>query len=247
MKILAVDVGNSEVKRAIIDDGVVGVVQRDATRDIDGFVDQIAGQELPVVLCSVRSVVSSRIKEALELQKKTKLIYEVSSKTDNPVSGFYDGIGADRVAEISAAWSDYGGKRPVAVVGLGTATTITAASSAGKFKGGFITLGLGAVCSTLSDALPELPAIDPREAKILDPAQDTYSSIARGTVAAHAGIIEKWVTIFKHQIGDDLAVVATGGWSAFLSPWLDCLDKVDPQLTLRGIWTVYKAASKQRG
>ena len=246
MKILAVDVGNSEVKRVSIDDGAIGIVQRNATRDIDNFVDEIAKQDLPVVLCSVRSAVTSRIKEALARENK-ELNYEITDANANPVSGFYKGIGGDRIAEVSAAWLEFGGNRPVAVIGLGTATTISAASSEGEFKGGFITLGLGAVCSTLSNALPELPTIDPREARSLEPAFDTYSNLCRGAVAAHVGIVKEWISLFKKDLGDDLAVLATGGWSEFVSARCDCFDKVDPLLTLKGIWAVYKASNRPQG
>lgn len=243
MKILAVDVGNSEIKRAVIEDGLIGAVQRCSTRDSESIMDEISASEFPVVLCSVRSHVSRNIKIALENRSK-QLAMELTPRVFEPVSGFYEGIGADRIADISAAWLDYDGSRPVAVIDLGTATTITAASRAGKFKGGFITLGLGTICAKLTEALPELPVIDPRQAKTLEPAYDSYSAICRGTVAAHIGIIEQWISVFKAEMGDDLAVVLTGGWSEFISPFCKAIDKVDPTLTLRGVWSVYKHSIK---
>ncbi len=239
MEILAVDVGNSEIKRAIILDGKIDTVTRDPTTEINRVAEEIAFGHLPVALASVRIDASNRIKTALEDQGR-KLALEISSKIDNPVSGFYSGMGADRIADISAAWSEYDGKRPVVVIGLGTATTVTSSSTSGMFKGGFITLGLGAVCSALTEALPELPAIDPRQAKTLEPGTDVYSSICRGTVSAHVGIVEEWITVFKRTLGDDLAVVATGGWSELIGPMCCCVEKVDPLLTLRGIWTLAK-------
>jgi type III pantothenate kinase len=240
VKILAVDVGNSEIKRAHIKDGVIGQVKRDPAGEIDRIANEIASGELPVTLSSVREHATSKIKAALK-RKQKELILEVDHQIDNPVSGFYSGMGADRIADISAAWTKHEGK-PVLVVGLGTATTCTAASSSGLFKGGFITLGLGATCASLTVSLPELPPIDPRQARSLEPGFDPYSSLCRGTVSAHVAIVEEWVTLFRRQIGSDLVVVATGGWSELLAPHCCSIHEVDPYLTLRGIWTITNAS-----
>lgn len=243
MKLLAVDIGNSEIKQAVIENGVVGDVVRTSTTEIDEVARQLVSAKIPIALCSVRSKASAKIREVLA-QNKRPPAFEIDSRIEEPISGFYEGIGADRVAEISAAWSEFDGKRPVAVIGLGTATTITSASRAGVFKGGFITLGLGSTCATLTEALPELPAVDPRQARSLEPGFDVYSSICRGTVIAHLGIIDEWVKVFRRQLGDDLAVVATGGWSQLLAPWCYCFEKVDPHLTLRGIWTIFNSVQR---
>ncbi len=242
MNLLAVDVGNSEIKRAIISGGKIENIQRDATAEIGRVAKEIAAQEMPVALSSVRSQANYQINAALA-EKGRKLCLLIDSSIQNPVRGFYDGMGADRIADICAAWAEYGGKRPVAVIGLGTATTITAANRDGVFSGGFITLGLGAICSALTDALPELPAIDPRQAKSLEPGTDVYSSICRGTVSAHIGIVEEWIRVFKNKMGDDTAVIATGGWSELIGSQCKLVDKIDTALTLRGIYTLAMASA----
>ncbi len=239
MKLLAVDVGNTEIKRAIIDNGVIGPVKRDPTKEIARVVQEIGFGQLPVGLCSVRKAATEQIKNVLS-EKKIELICEVNDAVRNPVSGFYEGMGADRIAEIAAAWVKHDGK-PVLVVGLGTATTCSAASRAGIFKGGFITLGIGALCATLTEALPELPTIDPKNARSVEPGFDTYGSICRGTLSAHVGIVEEWIRMFREEIGDDLVAIATGGWSESIAPYCRSIDETDPLLTLRGIWEITKA------
>ncbi len=245
MRVLAVDIGNSLIKWSVIENGAVGELHRAETRDLNEAVADIVSVKLPVVLCSVRSQMTHMIKTELK-RANGELCFEIDSSVQSPVSGFYEGIGADRIAAVSAAWAEFDGKRPVAVVSLGTATTITTASRAGSFKGGFITLGLGAICATLGEKLPELPPIDPKQARSLEPAFDTYSSICRGTVSAHVGIIEEWVSLFRRQIGEDIAVIATGGWSELIAPFCFCLERVDPLLTMKGIWTVYQQAQKSK-
>lgn len=243
MNLLAVDVGNTEIKRAIIENGAVGEIARVPSCKIDEVAEEIAFSDVPVVLCSVRKAATETIKTAL-LKSNRSLELEIDYLVDGPVSGFYKGMGADRIADICAAREKHPGK-PVLVVGLGTATTCTAASSGGKFEGGFITLGLGPLCATLTNALPELPAIDPRQARSLEPGFDVYSSVCRGTVSAHVAMVEGWVTIFRKQIGADLVVVATGGWSETLAPLCSSIDEVDPYLTLKGIWTIAGANAER--
>lgn len=240
MKLLAVDVGNTEIKRAVIQHGEVSHLRRDPTREIDRVSKEIAAARLPVALSSVRQQATELIKDALS-KKDGELVMEVDHQIEEPVSGFYKGMGADRIADISAAWSKHEGK-PVMVIGLGTATTCTAASSAGIFKGGFITLGIGATAASLTDALPELPTIDPKVARSLEPGFDAYSSICRGTLAGHVGILRQWMYLFRQELGSDLIVIATGGWSETVIPFCPGINEVDPNLTLKGIWTVTKAS-----
>lgn len=241
MKLLAVDVGNTELKQAVIENGVVGQVKRSSTADIADVIPGLLAQELPIALCSVRTFASQAIKDALQQQNK-KLLLEISHDVSEPVSGFYAGMGADRIADVCAAWSHFNGDRAVAVIGLGSATTITAASASGRFKGGFITLGLGAVSETMSKALPELPVVNPKQARLLEPAFDVYSSVCRGAVAAHVGIIEEWIRIFRREVDENISVIATGGWSDALSPFCKSFDLVDPLLTFRGIWTILQCS-----
>jgi type III pantothenate kinase len=163
------------------------------------------------------------------------------------VSGFYSGMGSDRIADIIAAWSEFGQKTPVAVIGLGTATAITAASADGKFRGGFTTLGLEPLCQSLTTALPALPPIDPRKVSDIKPRFDVYNALCSGTVAGYLGIIEKWVSILKDELGSDLTVIATGGWSEFIGPKTNCVHKIDPLLTVKGILAIARNGVQASG
>jgi type III pantothenate kinase len=99
-------------------------------------------------------------------------------------------LGADRLANVVAAWKFYGQKQPVIVIDYGTATTLEAVLPDGTFVGGFICLGLGKVLSALhveTASLPEVGLNDNHERK-LKLALNTQHAIASGAILAHVGL-----------------------------------------------------------
>lgn len=237
MQLLIVDVGNTDVKRALATGSTLGKVTRNKTSDIARIAEEIAKTKIPVALSCVRADASELIKAALS-KSGVPLVVEIDATITDPVSGFYKGMGADRIANVAAAWTQLGRTAPAAVVALGTGTTITAVSADGKFSGGFTTLGLGPICQSLTTALPGLPPIDPNDVSDLQPGFDVYSALCKGTVAGHVGLIEKWVSIMGAELGPGMAVIATGGWSQLIGPMTNCIQQIDPLLTLKGILTI---------
>src|SRR5439155_20344453 len=131
------------------------------------------------------------------------------------LQGIYPGMGSDRIANTIAAWRLYGREHPVAVIDLGTATTLSAVSSDGVFRGGFITLGMGRTLAAIHNEAAQLPYVsfDPRRTHPSQLSLDTETSIASGTLASHIGTIEYWVRVSRRTLGGDTVTLATGGWA----------------------------------
>ncbi len=244
MQLLIVDVGNTDVKLVVATGDTLGEVTRTPTNEIERIAEDIASAGLPVALSCVRPHAADLIRAAL-VRCGTPLVLEVKASVSYPVSGFYTGMGADRIADVAAAWTEEGGTTAVAVVGLGTGTTITAVSAEGRFIGGFTTLGLGPICRSLTAALPALPEIDPRGVVDLQPGLDVYSALCRGTVVGHVGLIEKWVNVLRGELGPQMVVVATGGWSQLIGSLTPCVQRIDPLLTLKGILTIARGGENR--
>ena len=68
--------------------------------------------------------------------------FQVSSINQSIIHGSYPNIGADRIATVAAAVRQYADHEVLLVFDFGTATTLTAVDRAGKFLGGFISIGL---------------------------------------------------------------------------------------------------------
>lgn len=237
MRVLAIDIGNTNIKRAFLENGLPEQVLTTPTAELDSVLDEISNSLVPIGVATVRAGTAEKIRKALDKRGAPPAV-EVNAGVEKPVTGFYAGMGADRIADLAAAYTRYGGKTYLAVVGLGTGTTITVVSTEGRFVGGYTTLGLGPICRTISAAIPALPPIDPASAATLNPGQSVVDALTRGTVSAHVGIVEKWVGLVKAQFGSDLFVVATGGWNQLISQLTDCINVCDSNLTLKGIATI---------
>jgi type III pantothenate kinase len=176
-------------------------------------------------------------------------VHQISEENQTLISDTYASLGADRIANMAAAYKLYAQKDPVIVLDFGSATTLSAVSSEGKFLGGLITLGLTNTFHTLHQNTEQLPdlAINIDAQKITPLAVDTPTAIASGCILAHVGLMEHWIKAAKEQLGPDTIVVATGGSATTLAPLTKTLDHVDPDLTVYGINFIAEAAEDQAG
>lgn len=246
MSRILIDIGNSNIKQCVWDGNSFGPVSRRPTSEITDFAEEIAKAELPVAIASVRQGCAEQIQEALVRHKRDRAVI-VQSSVVSPVYGFYKGMGADRIADVASAFVSHGGSgKHVAVVGLGTGTAITVVSPAGEFVGGLTTLGLGPIAATLTSALPALPPIDPLNCTELKLGKNIVDALTTGTLAAHVGLVEKWVELVRQQIEGEVCIVATGGWSGRIASFTHCIQHVDPLLTLKGINVIAENSSAAR-
>src|SRR6516225_1111712 len=130
MKLLAIDIGSSNIKYGVVEDGKVLEVWCDETTNVASIGQKLSkkGNRLPVALCSVVPS-AAQILEASFQQPD----FTVTIESQQVVTGFYAGFGADRVADSVAAKILYGKGRNVLVIGLGTVTVLTAISGVGHF------------------------------------------------------------------------------------------------------------------
>lgn len=151
-------------------------------------------------------------------------------------------VGADRIVDAVAAYEIYGG--PVLVMDFGTATTYDLVDESGAFIGGITAPGIRTAGKALwQDAakLPEIEIVKPE--KIVG--VDTITSMQSGLVYGQIGQTEYIVRKVKEETGlDNLKVVATGGLGRIIAEETDCIDFYDANLTLKGIYMVYKKQNR---
>ena len=151
-------------------------------------------------------------------------------------------VGADRIVDAVAAYEIYGG--PVLVMDFGTATTYDLVDETGAFIGGITAPGIRTAGQALwQDAakLPEIEIVKPE--KIVG--VDTITSMQSGLVYGQIGQTEYIVKKVKEETGlDNLKVVATGGLGRIIAEETDCIDFYDANLTLKGIYLVYKKQNR---
>ncbi|MBQ3029850.1 MAG: type III pantothenate kinase [Agathobacter sp.] len=152
-------------------------------------------------------------------------------------------VGADRIVDAVAAYELYGG--PVLVMDFGTATTYDIVDGTGAFIGGITAPGIRTAGKALWQDAAKLPEIEiAKPEKVVG--IDTITSMQSGLVYGQIGQTEYLVKKVKEETGlTDLKVVATGGLGRIIAEATDAIDIYDANLTLKGIYLVYKKQNRK--
>mgnify|MGYP001590793817 FL=1 len=131
-------------------------------------------------------------------------------------------VGADRLAQASAAWAR--AKGPCVVVSMGTAITIDAVNGKGEFIGGLIAPGLRLMARALHEHTALLPEVTPVRAR--SPlGRHTREAIKAGIWFAAEGLLH--AALARHTG----RVFGTGGDAPLFR---DLFDLLVPDLALEG-------------
>lgn len=150
-------------------------------------------------------------------------------------------VGADRIANATAAAALYGS--PSIVVDFGTATNIDVVNEQGAYIGGCIAPGIRVSLDALTARAARLTSV-PLEAPEQTVGRNTVEAVQSGTVVGAAAMAEGLVARIKRELGrDDARVIATGGLARVVAEATDVFDVVDPQLTIKGICEIYRRLS----
>ena len=200
MRIGVVDVGNTRVKRALWDGKRL--------RAWDGTAPELwIGCRVGKTAPPTGTLLLGRDFPAL-----------VKNRTRRP-----EKVGADRLAQASAAWRRAGGA--CTVVSMGTAITVDVVDARGAFLGGLIAPGLRMMARALKRETALLPEVEP--VRVRSPlGRDTESAIRAGISAAAEGLIRRAVE------GRPGPVYGTGGDAPLFR---DLFDETLPDLALEGV------------
>ena len=151
-------------------------------------------------------------------------------------------VGADRIANSVAATERYG--YPVIVVDFGTATNLDVVDKDGVFRGGAISPGIMISANALFARAAKLSSI-PIKAPETVLGNTTESAVQAGIVVGAAAQAEGLVARTLKEPGiEGATVIATGGLANTVSEATDVFDVVDPQLTMRGIYLIWKQSTQ---
>ncbi|HEX2451600.1 MAG TPA: type III pantothenate kinase, partial [Gemmatimonadales bacterium] len=142
--------------------------------------------------------------------------------------------GADRVVNVLAASELY--HADTIVVDFGTATTFDCVTADARFLGGVIMPGLRTSADQLTRRAAKLPATEllPPERAIGRRTEDCIrAGVLFGTADAVDGIVHRIRAEWPR--GETPGVVATGGLARLIAPLTRTIERVDPDLTLRGL------------
>ncbi len=260
--LLAIDAGNSNVVFALVatdgvEDGTIRARWRIATdprRTADEYAvwlhQLIAMQGLsrdvveavviatvvPRALHNLEVLASKYFGTAALVAGQPPIAWPIALDVEEPGS-----VGADRVVNAVAAHHRHSGD--LIVVDFGTATTFDVVDYTGAYKGGVIAPGLNLSLDALVAAAARLPRI-----AIAAPADDrvigrtTESQMLSGIYWGYVAMIEGLADRLKAEIGRPAKLVSTGGLATLFQDRTRVFDAIEPDLTIQGLWLLYKAS-----
>ena len=245
--LLALDVGNTNIVLAVFDeDNLVADwrirTERDRTADEHGILvtdllrlktvdpESITGVAISNVVPTMRSTLIEFTRSYFDQEP-----FLVGADTNFGISIHYDppsDVGADRLMNAIAAFAKYGG--PAVVVDFGTGTTFDAVGANGDYLGGAIAAGIGISTDALFQRAARLYRVD-----LKSPAKavgtNTVMALQSGIMFGFAGQVDALVKRFRHEIGENARVIATGGLADVIKEESETIELVDQMLTLDGL------------
>lgn len=247
MRILAFDIGNTQIKMGVFDnDDLIcswRLMTSNHTTDEFGIdIQMLLRSENMEVSSLDRVAISSVVPDIMHsfvnavrryLKKEPLLIGPgvktgVKIKAANPKE-----VGADLIADVAAATELYG--FPAIIVDFGTVTKYEVVNENGEFMAAVLAPGIGISAQAMSERAAQLPSIAIRKPEhILT--SDTVECMQVGVVYGYIGQVSYMVDLIKRELKNpDMKVIATGGFGNVLAGELPCVNVYDRALTLEGI------------
>lgn len=146
-------------------------------------------------------------------------------------------IGADRLANSLAAITRY--PLPAVVIDFGTAVTFDIISKNKEYLGGVIAPGLNLMTDYLHEKTALLPKVTIRQPK-RSIAKSTKEAMRVGAVTGYQGLISGLLNSIQKELKTTkLTVITTGGHAKLISKKMKQVSKVNPLLTLEGLYDAY--------
>lgn len=253
--LLAIDVGNTNVVFAVVDETTVQQRWRISTQhnrtsdDYMVWLHQlflIAGIDRAMITAAIIATVVPQTtfnlrklcRDYLGLDARVvgQQGLELGLRIDMPNPSE---VGADRLVNAVAAHNAY--KGALVVVDFGTATTFDVIAADGSYQGGIIAPGINLSMDALYNAAAKLPriAVEPPNTENRVIGKSTVEAMQSGVFWGYVGLIEGLIARIKHETAEPMTVIATGGLATLFERHTSAIDCVAPDLTIQGLALIH--------
>ena len=145
-------------------------------------------------------------------------------------------VGADRLCNAIAGFTKYGG--PLIIIDFGTATTYDVVATDGSYMGGVIAPGVETAAADLHRRAAKLPKIELRLPGVIigrDTETSMQAGVIYGAIDSMEGMIRRIQIELSRTESKPARVIATGGFSTFISQHSALIESCEPSLVLEGI------------
>lgn len=255
--LLVFDVGNTNIVLGLYDGDKMIYHWRAATNELKtadeyaaslGMMFQLDGVTFDMVTDIIISSVVPPVNPTLEYLCRRYFHVEpmmVGPGMKTGLNILYDNpreLGADRIVNAVAGITLYGG--PLIIIDLGTATTFCAIDEKKRYLGGAVTPGIGISMEALFQRASKLPRIELTPASSVI-CKNTVSAMQSGVYYGAIGQVDGIVRRMKKEMGyKEIKVIATGGLADLIASQSETIDVIDPLLTLKGLYILFKKNRK---
>ncbi len=245
--LLIFEIGNSHVSVATTIAGTVRTNHRFNLEQMDEIAahSEDAWAALPpdhikaLAAAGVVPEVMDRLRERIE-STFNETLHVVGDDLHRPMSLAVEApemVGIDRICAASAAYEGVGGA--CAVASFGTAITVDCVNEQGVFLGGAILPGLALQARALHEGTAALPEVAVEQTGAIF-GTTTQEAISNGILYGVAGALREIVERYATHLGNWPVLIATGGNAELISRECDFIDRVVPDLCIRGIALAYR-------
>lgn len=255
--ILAVNIGNSHITLGAMTDGQVLFSEQISTNamktDLEYIIDLtqacllhgIGVNDIEAVMVAnvvpeitpIFETAVTRVFNRRPVFIRPRLQSVLPIEMDDPNS-----LGANLLADAVAALTLL--EPPIILIDMGTATSIGVIDHRGVYIGGAIMPGLQSSINALSGNTAALPRI-----RLTGPVTPigitTEGAMTGGAVYGNAGMIDRMISRMEAELGYPAHYIATGHLSALLMPYLRHTVRVEEDLPLKGLYTLYEKEVRQ--
>lgn len=240
--LLAIDIGNTNINvglfrgSRLLKKCLISTVPGDYKRQLKKMTGR--NNACDAIVCSVVPKATLLMERSLK-ELSGKAPYVIGKDVSVPIKNLYrkpKQVGYDRLVNAYAAVALYGA--PLIAVDFGTAVTFDAVSGNKEYLGGMILPGLAISLDVLNERTALLPKVRlelPRELI----GRDTKSSMLSGIVYGFAALTDDLAVRIKKEIGKGAKVIGTGGNIGLIGRYCRSINKVDRDLTLKGLNLIY--------
>lgn len=249
--ILAIDIGNTSIALGGFEGDELKFVVRlstDVTKTEDEYASKImnilclhgVNKEIVggAIISSVVPPLNSIMKNAIKLAYAVDALMVcpgiktgIGILCDSPSS-----VGADLICSCVAANTLY--SAPALIIDIGTATKMIVTNRSGAFIGVSIIPGVMMGLKALSNGTAQLPQVS-LEAPATVIGKNTVDCMKSGVIFGHASMIDGMIDRINREVGEELPVYVTGGYSSVIATHCDHKMLIDEHLVLKGLNIIY--------
>ncbi len=195
---------------------------------------------IDIIIPSVVPPALARLVVELRRMSGTIKITIIGRDLKVPIRNMYkikNEVGQDRLVNAFAAKVLYG--TPAVIVDFGTAITFDIISKRGDYLGGLILPGIELSLSSLYRNTALLPKVELERASYII-GKDTVNSMRGGILFGFGAMCDGLAAKYKKILGRSTKVIATGGNSKLMKRYAKSIQRVDEDLTLKGLQLISK-------